>query len=250
MDYDHIPFRCCKCHDHDHLFRDCPTKNMEGNGKTSLDRDHEGFTKVGGKGKGGKRPNKKISEDRYKRHNSFKILEEVEESVETVQDRENVIKEQDMEAEMEDIKVKNQQKEDLPSCMEISKDHEMTPSEVGTEDYELQEILNRGNLDLEKFLEQGTAKGVNSLPKAEYDRGQQLLLWRSHSKGSGVKRNHETQDHRGVKIMEETQELSPKNSGRKRGRKRQNELLNECGRLLINSGKMKDLTIYSFTNLS
>lgn len=56
VDYEHIPFSCRKCHVHDHLFRDCPTNSMEGNGKTSLDRDHEGFTKVGGKGKGGKRP--------------------------------------------------------------------------------------------------------------------------------------------------------------------------------------------------
>jgi len=50
--------------------------------------------------------------------------------------------------------------------------------------------------------------------------------------------------------MEETQEQSPKNLGRKRGRKRQKELLNECGKLLISSGKMKELTSYSFTNLS
>ena len=40
-----------------------------------------------------------------------------------------------MEAEMEDITVNNQQKEDIPRCMEISKDYEMTPSEVGIEDH-------------------------------------------------------------------------------------------------------------------
>jgi len=51
VDYEHIPFRC---HEHGHLFRDCPTTSMEGNGKTSLDKNHEGFTKVGAKGKGGK----------------------------------------------------------------------------------------------------------------------------------------------------------------------------------------------------
>lgn len=50
--------------------------------------------------------------------------------------------------------------------------------------------------------------------------------------------------------MEETQALSSKNPGRKRGRKRQKEFLNECGKLLIKSGKMKELTCYSFTNLS
>ena len=45
--------------------------------------------------------------------------------------------------------------------MEISKDYEMTPSEVGTEDHELHEILDRENMDLELFLEQGENKGVD-----------------------------------------------------------------------------------------
>lgn len=53
---------------------------------------------------------------------------------------------------MEDITVNKQQKEELPIYMEISKDHEMTPSEIGMEDHELQEILDRENLDLEIFL--------------------------------------------------------------------------------------------------
>lgn len=46
----------------------------------------------------------------------------------------------------------------------------MTPSEAGTEDHELQEIPDRENLDLEIFLEQGKNKGVDSLPKEDYDR--------------------------------------------------------------------------------
>jgi len=69
-------------------------------------------------------------------------------------------------------------------------------------------------------------------------------------KGAGVKSNHESQEHSGVVMMENVQAQSSKNSGRKRGRKKQNELLNECRKLLINSGKMKDFTSYSFTNLS
>jgi len=43
---------------------------------------------------------------------------------------------------------------------------------------------------------------------------------------------------------------STKNLGKKRGRKRQKELLIKYGKLMINSGKMKDLTSYSFTNPS
>ena len=43
--------------------------------------------------------------------------------------------------------------------------------------------------------------------------------------------------------------IAARNAGKKRGRKKQNDLLMECGKLMIDSGKMKDLTSYSFTNL-
>lgn len=52
----------------------------------------------------------------------------------------------------------------------------------------------------------------------------------------------------GVKTMKNTPRLAPRCPGTKRGRKKKNELLMECGKLTIDSGKMKDLTSQSFTN--
>lgn len=66
----------------------------------------------------------------------------------------------------------NQQKEDPPSTMELGRDHEMTPSEGGTKAQDLQDILEMESLELEKFLEQGTNKGIDSLPREEFDRVQ------------------------------------------------------------------------------
>jgi len=43
--------------------------------------------------------------------------------------------------------------------------------------------------------------------------------------------------------------LVNRNPGKKRGRKKKNELLMECGKLMIDSGKMKHLASYSFTNI-
>lgn len=108
IDDEHIPFKCRKCHEHGHLFRDRPTNNVESNGKTSINKDHEGFTKDGGKGKWGRRSHKNPSEDIHTKHNSFKSLEEEEESKETTQVKESVPKEQDMETETEDIPAYNQ----------------------------------------------------------------------------------------------------------------------------------------------
>ena len=151
---------------------------------------------------------------------------------------------------MEDRPGKRQQQEDHSSTMELDRDQEMTPSKVGTKDHELQDILERGHLDLENFLEEGTTKGVDSLTQYEFERVQQLFLQKMQEKGAGIKRNYDSQDNEGVKTMEVTGGHAPKNPGRKRGRKKQNELLIECGKVMINSGKMKDLTSYSLINLS
>ena len=64
-----------------------------------------------------------------------------------------------------------------------------------------------------------------------------------------LKGNIERQGNEDVKTMKTTPRLAPRNPGKKRGRRKQNELLMECGKLMIDSGKMKDLTHYSFTNL-
>ena len=149
---------------------------LERNTKATTGKDPEGFTKVGGKGKEGKRYQKKINEDGQPSHNSFNILEEEVENNWTNQESENIHNENEGDANMEEIPENNKQMEDLLNMMELSKDHEMTPSEAGTEDHELQEIIERENLDLEKFLEQGITKGVDSLPKEEFDRVQQLFL--------------------------------------------------------------------------
>ena len=151
---------------------------------------------------------------------------------------------------MEIIHENSEQKENLLSTMELGRDHEITPSEIWIEDHELQDILERENLDLEKFLDQGTNKGIDSLPEEEIDKVQQLFLWRSQTKATGVKRSHDSQENRGIKSMEEASRHSTKNPGKKIGRKRQNELLTEFGKLMINSCKMRDLTSYSFTNPS
>lgn len=54
---------------------------------------------------------------------------------------------------MEIIYENNEQKENLPNNMELVGDNEMMPSEIGTEDHKLHEILEMENLDLEKFLD-------------------------------------------------------------------------------------------------
>lgn len=94
MDYEHVPFRCRKCHEHGHLFRDFPLNKIKSSIKATLGKETESFTKMGGKGRGGRKNKKKYNEEKWLNHNGFKILEEEE-----GHDKEN----QELEDSMEDI---------------------------------------------------------------------------------------------------------------------------------------------------
>jgi len=74
-------------------------------------------------------------------------------------------------------------------------------------------------------------------------------LWKTQERGLDKGRSIHKQEHRGVKTIKSTPGLAAKNPGNKSGRKKKNELFMECGKLMIDSGKMKDLTSYSFTNI-
>jgi len=128
-------------------------------------------------------------------------------------------------------------------------DLDMTQSEIDMEHHDLQEIIEKENLDLESFLNQGTKEGLDSLPVEEFNRVQKIFLWRTQTKGLNRLNHKERQGNEGVKTMKNMAGLAPRIPGKKRGRKKKNELLMECGKLMIDSGKMKDLSSYSFTNL-
>jgi len=55
VDYEHILFRCRRCHEHGHLFRDCPLSKAENKSKTNAMKDTDNFHKVVHKGKSGKK---------------------------------------------------------------------------------------------------------------------------------------------------------------------------------------------------
>jgi hypothetical protein len=38
IDYEHIPFRCRKCHEHGHLFRECPSMLLTKKGTQKVEK--------------------------------------------------------------------------------------------------------------------------------------------------------------------------------------------------------------------
>ena len=49
IDYEHVSFRYHKCHDHGHLFRDCPPNRTSLENLKNDEQDADGFRKMGKK---------------------------------------------------------------------------------------------------------------------------------------------------------------------------------------------------------
>jgi len=80
VDYEHIPFRCRRCHEHGHLFRDFPLSKVVSKRKNNTMKETYRFQKVVNRGKGSKRgPKQHQDEGQQISQNKFQVLEEDEE---------------------------------------------------------------------------------------------------------------------------------------------------------------------------
>ena len=78
----------------------------------------------------------------------------------------------------------------------------MTPSEVGMEDLDLKDIVEREGIDLPNILEQWKRQGVDNVPTEQLDRIQYLFLLREEEKSRGLKRAQGEIGHLGIKAGE------------------------------------------------
>jgi hypothetical protein len=124
---------------------------------------------------------------------------------------------------------------------EVDEDAEMTPSEVGTEDHDIRDIVEREGIDLWNILEKWKRQGIDNVPAEQLDRIQYLFLLREELKSKGLKCTHGEIGHIGIKAGWGQPQLSPKQTRRKKGRKLNSVALQELGALPINSGKIKNL---------
>jgi hypothetical protein len=79
---------------------------------------------------------------------------------------------------------------------------EMTPSEVGTKDPDLRDIVEREGIDLLNILEQWKRQRVDNAPEEQLDCIQYLFLLREEAKSRGIKRMHSEIGHLGIKTCD------------------------------------------------
>jgi hypothetical protein len=75
INYEHIPFWCRKCHEHGHLFRECPLNMVQKEGNLERGKDKDDFVQPAGKRRqGGRKQPTQVSKD-PSTSNKFAILQ-------------------------------------------------------------------------------------------------------------------------------------------------------------------------------
>jgi hypothetical protein len=235
IDYEYIPFRCRRCHEHGHLLRECSLIRKTEQEKKKQNQDEEVFVRPNYKGKGNQRQSKPPANSNPETKNSFEGLGNQTQVREMGQDRQGerekeeketnkTMEQQNLQETVDNDKVSTGEGTRDPNTPlhEGDGDSEMTPSEVGTEDPDLRDIIEREGIDLQNILEQWKKQGMDNIPSEQLDRIQYLFLMREEEKARGIKRMHGEIGTLDIKAGDNQQQHSPKQAKRKKGMKSNN----------------------------
>ena len=128
---------------------------------------------------------------------------------------------------------------------DVEGDEEMSISEAGTEDIELNDILEREGMDLNTMVEQWKERGLEHIPEEEMERFNFLFLAQQEAETKGQKRGHGATKGLGIKVQGLDQTNQKAKPRCKRGIQSNNEALQELGQMLLKSGKMKPLEAFT-----
>jgi hypothetical protein len=217
LDYEHIPFRCRRCHEHGHLYRDCPLIKQAAKASETMQKD--GFTTITSKRRNP--PRKKIPDSSQKiaTKNSYEILDQLPE-----------------EEEIQDPHKDPQQKQkNSPNINPIPTTGETHTEDRGEGDGDTPMLIDDRDLagiDLEKLEEALNQKDLQTLPEEQLRKVHKVFL--NSSAGSTARLGIATDLSSGSKRI-------PRENKR-RGRKTAHQLIKEADNLMINSGQIHKLS--------
>lgn len=130
----------------------------------------------------------------------------------------------------------------------LEEDLEMMTSKMGLEDMDLTDILQWKGMDLPNMLEQWKKKGIEHISEEEVNRINTLFIARQQEEMDMQKRSLETKKGLGVRAQGLHQTITNPKHQKKRGRRTNNEALQELSHMRLNSGKMKALEAFTLTS--
>jgi hypothetical protein len=232
IDYEHIPFRCRKCHEHGHLFRECPLNNPPKEENPANGKDKEGFMhQAGRRRQGGRKQPAQVSKD-PSTSNKFAVLQdnpgEASNTAPSNQPPPNTASQPT--GVVVEQPGKNREPEPSPSSPKTIT-QEKQEAEDGDEEMEVEEQDLMG-VDLEHLEHAYRHQKLYTIPRDQLRKVHKVFL--NSSAGSSARAGKAL----GI------QGSQPKNSGKaqkdekKRGRKSTSKLIQEIGNFMVNSGQI------------
>jgi hypothetical protein len=217
LDYEHIPFRCRKCHEHGHLFRDCPLNASAP--KSSDPKQKDGFTSVTGRRKNPSKKQNQSSTSKNPSKNSFEALNQAPQE-KTFQNP--------PQASMQE---KGKSPED-PHKASTKDSTQLTQASRDEDTNMLMDETDLEEIDLEKLEEALNQKDLQHIPVEQLRKVHKVFT--DSTAGSTAR----------LGIMADPSLEIKKSSkeNKRRGRKPAQQLIKEAGHLMINSGQIQRLS--------
>lgn len=182
IDYEQIPFRCRKCHEHGHLIRECPlNKPVEDPKIEQAAKTQEVFKKPKTRQRANRKRTQKATTALGNIQNTFSILESDANSEGTIKDT----KPPEDSGNKPDHKLKDSEETtDNPEIQmhdlenEHNEDTDMLTSDGGSDDMELNEVLEKEGVNLPAMEKQWRAQGLENIPEEEIKKISDLFIAR------------------------------------------------------------------------
>jgi hypothetical protein len=216
LDYEHILFRCRRCHKHGHLFRDCPLTQPAPKAEQNMQKD--GFITIQSRKKNPPRKQAASPKPGIPTKNAYDILSQVPEEAK-IQDPHNGTKKGTGPGHMPSP-AQNQE----THVEERGEEYGDTPMQLDTQDL--------AGIILEKLEESLNARDLQGLPKEQLRKLHKFFL--DSTAGSTARLGIATESSSGSKKI-------PCENKRHR-RKPTHQLIKGAGNLMINSSQIQKLS--------
>jgi hypothetical protein len=232
IDYEHIPFRCRKCHEHGHLFRECPLNTAHKEGNPENGKDKEGFVQPAGRRRqGGRKQPIQVSKD-PSTSNKFTILQDQPENPITPANPNVPSLHNEPQTVGQSIERPPQSKEpDLPPLGLARDPPDLQEIEDGDEEMELEE-QDLAGVDLDHLEHAYRHQKLYTIPRDQLRKVHKVFL--NSSAGSSARASKAL----GIQGSQSKNPNKAQKDEKKRGRKSTNKLIQEIGNFMVNSGQI------------